>query len=112
VEGRGRVEAHRSPHPVGDQRVYGDAPVDLVEVRERDTGIQLTRTVSAADRGPFDVVEQALREVARGHGVLEALLVLDADPVEAEVVGDPQGGDVHLELAEQLGLSQLGVIVG
>jgi len=81
-------------------------------VWERDTGVKLSRTVAAADRGPFDVVEQTLGEVARGDRVLEALLVLDANRVQAEVVGDAQGGGVHLELAEQLGLGQFGGLVG
>ena len=54
------------------------------------------------DRRAVGVVEHALDEVAGGQQVLQALLVLDADGVAAELVGDARGGDVHLALVEDL----------
>ena len=112
MQGGGRVKAHRRPDPVGDERVDGHALVDLVEVREGEPGIQLTGAVAGVHGRSLDVVEQALREVTRGNGVLEALLILDAHRVEAEVVRDAQRRDVHPELAEQLRVGQLGCLLG
>ncbi len=68
--------------------------------------------VTAGDRRPRDVVEQAFGQVGRRGEVLEPLLVLDPDGVEPEVVADPERGDVHLVLPCQLVLSELGGFVG
>ena len=107
-----RVEAHRGPDAVGDQGVGGDPLVDLVEVRQGLPVPQHPAAVPAGDRRAVDVVEQALGQVARGDEVLKALLVLDPDCVEAEVVADAQGGYVHLALLPDLFLGQLGAVVG
>jgi hypothetical protein len=58
------------------------------------------------------VVEDALDEVGGGQEILEALLVLDADGLAAELVGDAQRGDVGLALPEDLFLGEVGVGVG
>ena len=92
-------ESHRPPHPVGDERVDGDALVGLVEVRERPALVQHARAVARGHRRALGRVQHALGEVGCRHQILEALLVLDADGVEPEVVGDPQRGDVHLRTA-------------
>ena len=112
VQGGRGVQAHRLPQPVGHQRVDRHALVGLVEVRERLPVPQDARAVARADRRALDVVHQALGQVGRGGEVLEALLVLDAHRVEAEVVGDAQRGDVHLVLPAQLGGRELRGLVG
>ncbi len=112
VQRVGRVQAHGLPHPVGDERVDRDALVHLVEVWQRVVGVQHPGAVAAGHRGPGHVVEQPLDQVAGRCQVLEALLVLDADGVEAEVVADPQRGDVHLVLPPQLSLGELARLVG
>ena len=60
------------------------------------------------DRRAVGVVEQALGEVRGRRHVLEALLVLDADGVAAEAVGDAHRGGVQPQLVEHLVLGQLG----
>ena len=90
VQRGGRVEAHGRPDAVGDERVHAGALVDLVEVRQRPARRRAPRAVLGVDRRTVDVVEQPLGQVGRGHQVLEALLVLDADGGAAEVVGDAQ----------------------
>jgi hypothetical protein len=55
------------------------------------------------DRRPLDVVEQALDQVTCQDQVLQALLIQDPDRVAAEVVSDPQPGNVHLVLATTAG---------
>jgi len=106
-----RVKAHRRPHPVGHQSVEGRAFVHLVKVRQRPPRVQLLARSGIVDRRPFDVVEQPFRQVGSGNHVLEALLVLDADGVAAEVMGDPHRGDVHLALLQNLGVGQIGLLV-
>ncbi|MGX1676407.1 hypothetical protein [Streptomyces sp. NPDC055400] len=97
---------------MGDQRVDGHALVGFVEVRQRPALVQHARAVAAGHLRALDVVEQAFGQVGRGREVLEALLVLDAHRVQAEVVGDPQRRDVHLQLFADLPVGQLGGLVG
>ena len=109
MERRRRVQPERRPDPVGHQRVDRRALVDLVEVRAAARRRTARRPVSRwRTGGRSRVVEQALGEVGRRRHVLEALLVLDADRVAAELVGDAHGGDVQPELVEDLVLGQLG----
>ena len=64
------------------------------------------------DRRAIGVVERAFDQIAGRQQVLQALLVLDADQVAAEVVGDPHGGDVHLALLEDLRVGEIGLVLG
>ena len=57
-------------------------------------------------RRTVHVVQQALDQVGGRREVLQALLILDADGVASEVVGDAQGGDVHLALLQDLVVGQ------
>jgi hypothetical protein len=68
--------------------------------------------VAAADGRALGVVERAFDEVAGGQQVLEALLVLDADQVAAEVVGDSHGSDVHFALLEDLRVGEIVLVLG
>ena len=65
--------------------------------------------VHATHRRPVDIVQHAFDQVGRRRQILQALLILDADRVAAEFVGDAQRGDVHLALLEDLGVGQLGL---
>ena len=94
---------------IGEQRVEAGAFVHFVEVR-RGPGRRRDRpSVRAVDRRAVDVVQQPLGEVGGGREVLQALLILDADRVAAEFVGDSRRGDVHLALVEDLFQSELGL---
>ncbi len=57
--------------------------------------------------GRSRVVERAFDQIAGRQQVLQALLVLDADRVAAEIVGDAHGGDVHLALQQDLVVGQV-----
>jgi hypothetical protein len=47
-----------------------------------------------------------------GTRSFKSLLILNADGVAAELVGDAQGGDVHAALVENLRVGQIGGFVG
>ena len=108
VEGVGGVEAEGGPDAVGDEAVDPGALVDLVEVGEGLAGVEFGLGAFGVDGGAVGVVEEAFDEVGGGGHVFEALLVLDADGVAAEVGGDSCGGDVHLALVEDLIDGELG----
>jgi hypothetical protein len=95
---------------IGHQAVQPGALVDFVEVGNGLAPIEHALAVAAFHRRTIGVVERAFDEVARGHQILEPLLVLNADRVATEVVGDPHGRDVHLALHEDLVLGQVGLV--
>ena len=64
--------------------------------------IQLVLRVLCEDRRAVGVVQQAFDQVRGGGHVLQALLILDADGIAAEVVRDAHRRDVHLALLENL----------
>ena len=99
------------PDAIGEESVDAGAFVNFVEVRQRLAGVELL-TRGVEDRRAVDIVQQALDQVGSGGDVLEALLILDADGVAAEVIGDAQGGDVHLALLENLRIGQVGLFGG
>jgi len=98
VKSRGWIQSHRGPDPVGDEGVDGDSFVHFVEVRQRLVAPKDSRAVAAPHRRTVGVVEQPFGDVRRGYEVLQALLVLDADTIETEVITYPEGSDVHGEL--------------
>jgi hypothetical protein len=96
---------------VRDESVNPCAFVDLVEVWERCTGKELTLSISGKDGRPFRVVEQSFREIRSGKHILQSLLILNAYGGAAEAVGDAYGGNVHLELQQDLGAREFGCLV-
>ncbi len=44
--------------------------------------------------------------------IFQALLILDADGVAAELIGDAQRGDIHAALIENLCVRQIGFRIG
>jgi hypothetical protein len=62
-----------------------------------------------AHRRPVHVVQQAFGQVGSRRQVLQPLLILDADGVAAEIVGDAQRRDVHLALLQNLRVGQVGL---
>ena len=64
------------------------------------------------DRRSLRVVQQPLDQVRGRRHVFQPLLILDADGVTAEVVGDAHGSDVHLALLQDLVVGQVRVRVG
>ena len=111
VEGGGGVEVHGGPDAIGEDEVEAAALVHFIEVRQRAAGVEFLARGVEGWRTVY-IVEQAFDQVGRGDEVLEALLVLDADGVAAELVGDAQGGDVHLALLEDLRVGEVGLLVG
>ena len=93
---------------VGEQGVEAGAFVDLVEVHDR-LSLADRLSVGASDRRPIVIVEHPLGEVGSRHQVLQALLILDADRLAAEGLGDPGGGDVHPALIQDLRHGELGL---
>src|SRR5271157_2427459 len=94
VQSCGRIEPHRRPDAICDHRIDADALVNLIEMRQRPACIKLT-AISTVGRRTIDVVEQSLDEIGGGRQVFEPLLVLDADGVASELIGNAQHGDVH-----------------
>jgi len=111
VQGVLRGEAKLAPQAVGDEAVEAGAFVHLVEMRQRLALEEHAPAVGAAHGRAVRVVERALHEVAGGCEILQPLLVLDADGVAAELVGQTQGGDVHFALLQHLRLGELGCLV-
>ncbi len=93
------------------QGVEPGAFIDFVEMRQWLAAIEHSLAVAALDGRTLGVVERPFHQIAGGHQILEALLVLDADQIASEIVGDAQRGDVHLALQENLVVGQvLGVV--
>ena len=103
--------AHRLVDAVGHQAVQAGALVDFVEMQHRLALEEDSLAVAAFDRRAVGVVERAFDQIAGRQQVLQPLLILDADHVAAEIVGDPHGGDVHLALHENLVVGQIGFLV-
>ncbi len=93
---------HRLMDAEREQSVEPGAFVDFIKMRQRLALIQNPAAVAAADRGTIGVVQRALDQVGSRQQILQTLLVLNADGVAAEIVGDSQGGDVHLALLTNL----------
>ena len=55
-----------------------------------------------ANRRAIDVVESPFDQIAGRRQVLQALLVLNADRLAAEFIGDAQGSDIHPALLKHL----------
>ena len=103
--------AHRLVDAVGHQAVEAGAFVDFVEMDDRLAFEQHPLAVAALDRRTVGVVQHAFDQVAGRQQVLQALLILNADQVAAEIVGDAHGGDVHFALGENLLVGQIGLLV-
>ena len=108
--GFGRI-AQRFPDAIGHQRVQAGAFVHFVEMRQRLALVEHAPVAARAHRRPVHVVQQAFGQVGCRRQILQPLLILDADGVAAEVVGDAQRGDVHLALLEDLRVGQIGLRV-
>src|SRR5690606_37682023 len=76
---------------VGEEAVEAGAFVHFVEVRDGFAGAD-DFALGVFDGRTVAVVERAFDEVGGGEEILEALLVLDADGLAAEFVGDAHGG--------------------
>ena len=76
-------------------------------MRQRLAAIEHSFAVAALDGRTLGVVQRPFHQIAGGHQILQALLVLDADQIAAEIIGDAQGGDVHLALQEDLVVGQV-----
>ena len=107
-----RREAELTPELVGDKPVEPGALVHFVEVGKRLSREKLLAGHLVINGGTLDVVEESLDEVGGGSEVLEALLVLDADRGASELLGDTDGGDVHLALLEDLVLGEVVLLAG
>ena len=101
----------RLVNALGEQAVESGALVHFVEVRERLAVEEHALAVARFHRRTIGVVQRAFHEIAGGQQVLQSLLVLNADAVAAEVIGDAHGGDVHLALPENLRVGQIGGVV-
>ena len=98
-------------HALRDQAVEARALVDFVEVHEWAALEEHAAGPGGGDGRAPRVVEHSLDEVARRQQVLEPLLVLDADAVAAEAVGDAQCRDIHPALQEHLLPCQVASLV-
>jgi hypothetical protein len=84
------------------------ALIDFIEMDDRLAFEQHAFALSAVYGRPITVVEHAFEEAARGRQVFQALLVLDADEIAAEVIGDADRSDVHFALTENLFIGEIG----
>ena len=104
--------AHRLMNAIGHQSVQPGAFIHFVEMRQRLAFVQHAAAVAAVDRRAIGIVQRSLDQVGCRQQILQSLLVLDADRVAAEIVGDPQGRDVHLALLVDLVVGQIGFFIG
>ena len=98
-------------HPLREQAVEAGALIHLVEVRQWPP---LEDRLGGADRrhrGPLGIVEHSLHQIAGRQQILKTLLVLDADQIAAEAVGEAERGDIHLALHQHLGSGEIGFLV-
>ena len=91
--------AERRVNAMRQQPVEARALVDFVEVRQRLAVEQHALAVARSHRRAVAVVERALDQVAGRQQVLQPLLILNADRVAAEVIGEAHRRDVHLGTA-------------
>ena len=106
------TETELGPDAIGDQSVQAGALVHFVEMRQRTAFVQHAAVAAGGNRRAVHIVEQAFRQVGGRRQVLQALLILDADHVAAEIVGDAQSGDVHLALIQNLVVGEVGFGIG
>ena len=85
--------------------------VHFVEVGERLAVVEDALAVAGFHRRTLAIVQRAFHQIAGGQQILQALLILDADAVAAEVIRDAHGGDVGFALPEDLRVGQVGGVV-
>ena len=118
---REREETERDvPSPIG--RAPRDRPLPLSMMQEglwflhkiAPDSAFYNLPVAVRMTGELDVsaLKKALNKIRCGCHVLEPLLVLDADCSAAKFVRNSHGRDIHLELFQQLGISQLCLFIG
>ena len=96
---------------LGEQAVESGALVHFVEMRERLAIVEDALTVAGFHWRTLAIVQRAFHEIAGGQQVFQALLILNADAVTAEVIRDARGGDVGFALPENLRVGQVGGVV-
>ena len=101
----------RLVHALGDDAVQAGTFVHLVEVQEALAFEDEALAVAGFHRRAVGVVEHALHQIAGGQQILQALLVLDADGLAAEVIRDAQRCGVHLALKAHLIAGERGSVV-
>ena len=90
-----------------EQGIKAGALVRFVEMRHGFAFEQNALAIAGFHGRTIAVVQRALREIARGQQIFQALLILNADAVTAEVVGEAHGGHVGLALPEHLALGEI-----
>ena len=108
VQRRLGIEAERGPDAIRDQRVEPGALIHFVEVRQRPALIKHAPVRRSRDRRTIHIIEQPFCKIGRRREVFQSLLVLDADHIASEFIGDPQRGDIHLALLENLIVGEIG----
>ena len=104
--------AHRRVDSIGHQRVQTGTLIDLVEVRNCFALEECAFACSIFYGWSIPVIERSLDQIAGGQQVLEPLLVLDADAVAFEIVGDPNRRNIHLALLKDLLFREVGSMMG
>src|SRR5262245_25113388 len=94
VQGGLRIVAQLGPDAVGRQGVEPGAFVHFIKMRQRAALVEDAAVAARGDGRPVGVVQQTLSEVRGGREVLQSLLILNADGVAAEIVGNAEGGNV------------------
>ncbi len=94
--------AHRLMNAVGHQRIEARTFVDFVEVWNRFPFVQLPFSVAAFHRWAIFVIEGSFNQVTGRHDIFQALLILDANSVAAEIISDANRSDIHFALRENL----------
>ena len=93
------------------QAVETRAFVYFVEMGERFAFEQNALAIAGFHGRTIAIVQRAFGEIARGRQIFQALLVLYADGVTAEIVRNAHGGDVGLALPKHLALGEVGGFV-
>src|SRR3954462_15534787 len=75
---------------------------------DRFTFEQHALAIPTVDGRPIAIVEHSLDEIAGWEQVFQTLLILNADQVAAEVIGDADGGDIHFALQQDLCVREIG----
>ena len=79
MQGVLRGKSQLAPEIVRDQAIQSGAFVNFIEMRKGLAREEHTPRFGAFHRRAFDVIEGAFDQIAGGHQIFQALLILDAD---------------------------------
>ena len=102
---------HRFVNAIGHQSIEAGTFIDLIKVWNGFSTKENAFSVTTFDRWTRRIIQSAFNEITRGHQVFEPLLILNTDGGATEIIGDPDGRDIHFALSPDLFIRQIFVVV-